>query len=83
MTSMPADVWFLVAVIAIVTVVMCLSILGALVEREHGLQQIAKDVRDLRSHYLYALAEPDETQPILAELSLPSSRETDRDVPQR
>ena len=83
MTSLPADVWFLVAVIAIVTVVMCLSVLGALVEREHGLQQLVKDIHDLKSQYLYSFAEPDETPPILAELSLPSSRETDRDVPQR
>jgi len=83
MTSLPADVWFLVAVIAIVTVVMCLSVLGALVEREHGFQQLAKELHDLKSQYLYPLADPDETSPILAELSLPSSRETDRDVPQR
>jgi len=83
MTSLPADVWFLVAVIAIVTVVMCLSVLGALVEREHGFQQLAKELHDLKSQYLYPFAESDETPPILAELSLPSSRETDRDAPQR
>ncbi len=83
MTSLPADIWFLVAVIAIVTVVMCLSVLGALVEREHGLQQLAKDIHDLKSRYLYSSAEPDEKSPILAELTLPSSRETDRDVPRR
>lgn len=83
MTSLPADIWFLVAVIAIVTVVMCLSILGALVEREHGIQKLAKDINDLKSQYLYSIAEPDEKSPILAELTLPSSRETDRDVPQR
>ncbi len=81
MTSTPTDIWFLVALIAVVTVVMCLSVLGALVEREEGLRQLVKDVRELKRQYSYSFAEPDETPPILAELSLPSSG--DRGMPER
>ncbi len=73
MTSTPTDIWFLVALIAVVTVVMCLSVLGALVEREQGLRQLVEDVRELKRKYRFSFAEPDEMPPALSELTLPSS----------
>ena len=82
-TSTPTDIWFLVALIAVVTVVMCLSVLGALVEREQGLRQLGEDVRELKRRYTFSFSEPDEMPPALAELSLPSSGDTRRDVPER
>ncbi len=61
-TNLPAEVWFLVAMIAAGTVVMCLSVLSAAVRYEHVRSRLAGQVRELREHY--SLSYPEVIVPV-------------------
>jgi len=56
-TNLPAEVWFLVAMIAAMTVTMCLRVLVAAMRYEHDRSKLAGEVDELRKRY--SLSYPD------------------------
>ncbi len=71
-TNLPAEVWFLVALIAAMTVTMCLSVLGAAMRYEHARRLLAGQVHELRERY--SLSYPD----VIVSLDVMSDTDTDR-----
>ena len=61
-TNLPAEVWLLVALIAAMSVTMCLSVLGAAVQYEIARKRLAGEVRELRERY--SLSYPDVIVPV-------------------
>ncbi len=71
-TNLPAEVWLLVALIAAMTVSMCLSVLGAAVEYGGTSKRLAGDVRELRKRC--SLSYPD----VIVPVDVISGMESDR-----
>ncbi len=71
-TNLPAEVWLLVALIAAMTVTMCLSVLSAAVEYGGTSKTLAGDVRELRERY--SLSYPD----VIVPVDVISDMETER-----
>ncbi len=70
-TNLPAEVWFLVAMIAAMTVTMCLRVLVAAMRYEHDRSKLAGEVDELRKRY--SLSYPD----VIVSVDVMSDMESD------
>ena len=61
-SNLPAEVWLVVALIAAMTVTMCLSVIGASIRYERVRRNLAGQVHELRQHY--SLSYPDVITPV-------------------
>ncbi len=61
-TNLPAEVWLVVAMIAAMTVTMCLSVISAAIRYETVRRNLAGEVQELRKRY--SLSCPDVIMPV-------------------